>query len=139
MKVVFTDFLIIAASILLDHRQAPTCLPQPRATATLKGHRHVATSPSQLNTSHADCCVQPSQKHPNVSQTIHTLPGNMSAVSGAELASGFSKFVILDCFLELISSNTKCPSIAKMKKKIKNNDRSPVSIAYKKSYMVSKV
>lgn len=134
-------------------RQAHTSLLQ--SPGLCHSHRTQGTSLRQLWPAQAqgsswglklqDSCVQPSMvsgKMLKNTQIFHrsysTLPGNMSAASGTELASDSSKLIIHSCFLELISSNAKWLSIAKMKKHSKNNYQSAVSDANKKSPMVSK-
>lgn len=133
-------------------RQAPAASPSPQGcpSAAPKGHRHTdtgneplaapaSTSPGQLLGPRVqDCCMQPSmlgEKTLKNTQIFHraysTLPGNMSAASGTELARGFSKLIILGCFLELISSNAKWSSTANMEKTFKNTYQSTVSNANK--------
>lgn len=68
-----------------------------------------------------------------------TLPGNMSAVSGAELGGGgCAELVILGCFLGPVSSNAKQPSMAKMRKKFQKQ-LSKHSVYRIQSSLVSKV
>lgn len=145
-KVVFTNFLIIPRFHPTGSQPQPgrcphtSSSPQGCATATLRRPQHRATghrktSPHQLRPTQAQGsswglqlqhhCVQPSVvsgKTCKNTQIFHrpssTLPGNMSAVSGAELGGGgCAELVILGCFLGPISSNAKQPSMAKMRTK----------------------
>lgn len=148
-------FLPYPAAFPLDarHSQAgPTSLPQPPGLSLSspkrpQAHRHRQWAPGSsgqhnpgqlLGSRVQDCCMQPSmlgEKTLKNTQIFHraysTLPGNMSAASGTELARGFSKLIILGCFLELISSNAKWSSTANMEKTFKNTYQSTVSNANK--------